>query len=403
MKREKILWVSFRQKHLSSYEQHFSSKDIFNHQLIEVKLRNRFYLIGYVVAFIKLVFGFYNKEYLNQVLSKMNEVTSKSDLAEQGNLMKKVKALFWLNWAQEKLQGKEIKALVLWGGIQVYQVALEIIAVQRGIRVIFMENGILPNTTQVEEFGVNWRSKLRFLNSEEYMNLPIDPAKKAAIFSLPIIPRELREVSKEKEQEWGQESPATLPDRFIFLPFQVSKDSQIQLYSPWIPDMPALVESVYQGVGGYNRSNADSLVIVAKEHPSDFGRADYSEMKKGWQKKGIVFANSIVTAELIEKSQGVITINSSVGAEALLRKKPVIVLGQAVYSQSGVTQQANSIPEITRALENMNQAYDIDKLEHFVYYLYEKRLVKGHWRRQNKLHWQELECRLQEILTEAST
>ena len=307
------------------------------------------------------------------------------------------KALFWCGWAEKMLQQERPDAIVLWSGLQVYQVAVAKVAEREGVRTFYLENGFFPQTTQLEEFGVNWRSRISQVESAEFLEIERDPEGLEEIFSLPIVPRERRKAGIWAKDERSARE-LTLPAGFVFVPFQVSKDSQIKLFSPWISDMSKLLAEVWAGVELFNLASNNSLQVVVKEHPSDFGRVDYSELRCQWEAKGVIFGNSVSTAELIEKASVIITINSSVGAEALLRRKPVIVLGQAVYDRPGVTFSAGSAAEIAEALAKMADPDSRKDLEAFVYYLYEKRLVKGHWKNLDKKHWGNLEARLVDCL-----
>ncbi|MBP7249134.1 MAG: hypothetical protein KBA38_08025 [Negativicutes bacterium] len=227
----------------------------------------------------------------------------------------------------------------------------------------------------------------------------MDEVKLAQLFDKEIIPREQRKSLSTTLNTKKSDELSHLPKEYLFLPFQVSKDSQIKLYSPWIPNMISLVESVSQALKIYNHSSEKPLTIVAKEHPSDFGRVNYAKHKAVWAEKGIHFANKIPTSELIEKASAIITINSSVGAEALLKMKSVILLGNAAYHQTQITQKASSVEELVQTIQNFEKFPNPEKLKYYLYYLYYKKLVQGHYKSLSRDHWESMERKLLELLT----
>lgn len=388
--KNKILWISFQQKHLLAYERFFSlEKNRFCHEVLVAKVRGLHYFFNILLSLF-IFLRPYNSEKI-EVLIK--EARKRGNV--QSYFLLRIQALYWNHWMEKVLLQKHCDAIILWGGLQIYQIAVEVVAKEKNIPVFFMENGCLPNTTQFEKQGVNWRSNLKNLKKEEYINIPIDSERMSQIYLADLVPREKRKsrglVSKDIESE--------IPELFCFLPFQVSKDSQIQLYSPWISNMPELVDIVFNAITIYNQRNKANMKLVIKEHPSDFGRVSYEKQKSVWNDKGIFVINSVRTQELIEKTKVIITINSSVGMEGLLKKKPVILLGNAAYHQPGITQRASSVDEIVFALEALS---DFDAAEsqrdHFLYYLSEQRLVKGHWRNISISHWENIEEKIQKLL-----
>lgn len=388
--KQKILWISFRQTHLESYRSFFSKEDRFLHKMVSKKIRHPRYWFLYFLSLLKVMMGKYPKKSMHEMLQIFEECSPR-----RASVWDKTKLAYWYSWSNRLLEKESPDAIILWGGLQTFQIALSSAASQKSIRVFYLENGYLPNTTQLEEFGVNWRSNLKNLpRREAYQKKEVSEETLNKIFSLPIIPRERRKVSSLVSNNQSIFANSDLPRRYVFVPFQVSKDSQIQLYSPWLRNMGELLEAAWEGVSQYNQENKDNLVIVVKEHPSDFGRVNYGSLRKHWEQKGVLFYNDFSTSELIEKSWAIITINSSVGAEGLLRKKPVIVLGKAVYSRPGVTLEANSPSGIREALVQIESADFQEDLEAFLCYLYENRLVQGHWKTADAAHWKNLENRL---------
>lgn len=388
--KKKILWVSFQQKHLSTYKRFFSlEENRFCHEMIITKVRGAQYLFSVFCSFCTFLKS-YNSEKIEDLMKEARKRGNQGN-----NFLLRIEALFWYYWVENLLYQKHYDAIVLWGGLKIYQIAVEAVAKEKNIPVFFMENGYLPNTTQLEKQGVNWRSSLKYLKKEEYMGIQIDSEIMDRIYLTDLVPREKRKsffsISENRETQ--------IPEFFCFLPFQVSKDSQIKLYSPWISTMPELVDIVFSAITRYNQRNKMNMKLVIKEHPSDFGRVSYEKFKSTWKSKGIVVGNSVKTQELIEEAEVIITINSSVGMESLLKKKPVILLGNAAYHQVGITKKASNVDEIVFALEALAD-FDADKnqRDHFLYYLSEQRLVKGHWKNTSIIHWENIEEKIQKLL-----
>ena len=401
VKKPQVLWVTFRQKHLASYEQYFSLENEFSHKLIskspkEISLQK---ICKLVQTGGNLFFGKDSSSQLNKVVKHFQELNPKKKY--YATWMLQLQALYWLTWSKKVLQKNHPNIIVVWGGLQLYHVALKEAANEKNISILYLENGLLPNTTQIDNQGTNWRSSLRLIVESDYTAISIDQKKMKNLYDSQILPRDQRKsvLNKLHKPSLGINDASLLPIRYAFLPLQVAKDSQIELYSPWIPDMVTLINNVKKGLDAYNQemTDAKALSLVVKEHPSDFGRVKYDQFKKHWQEQGILFANELPTADLIEKSSVVITINSTVGTESLLKKKPVIVLGSAVYSHPGITEKANSIEEISQALKNYPTTFDKTKVSQFLYYLYYYRLVIGHWKNSNSDHWRNLENRILEI------
>lgn len=228
-------------------------------------------------------------------------------------------------------------AVGVWGGNAVDARAVVVAARNAMLPCFRFENGFLPNTTQMDLRGVNAESSVP-RDEEFYLK-----RAKAADPEVPYTPS----VRAPLRAKRGL-SPAPLPERYLFVPFQVRLDSQIILHSPWIRDMHQLFDTMVrcaQGVPG-------TPALVFKEHPSCPLR--YPELhEKASRLDNVGFANGNSTEELIRNAAGVVTINSTVGAETLLLDKPVLALGNAVYEVPGVASSARSDDEVARWIEDV--------------------------------------------------
>jgi len=221
-------------------------------------------------------------------------------------------------------------ALGVWGGNAVDAKAVVVAARHAGLPCFRFENGFLPDTTQMDLRGVNTES-----------SVPRDPefyrARGRSDQRLPdrIVARNLHRTKRGLR-------PIALPDRYVFVPFQVELDSQVLLHSPWIQGMQQFFSVMTESA---RRVGGPRLPLVFKEHPSCPARyVDLHDQATGMD--GVYFANGNPTDELIRNALGVVTINSTVGTESLLLDKPVLALGDAVYEVPGVASSARSEDEV---------------------------------------------------------
>lgn len=251
--------------------------------------------------------------------------------------------------------------VVVWGGFQLPVAAALAAARAAGIATLFCENGSLPKTIVMDPKGINAGNSLMGRPAAFYRGVAMDSARRKDLFDMPLVARPLKSGSAASEN-------ITLPERFVFLPLQVHDDSQILLYSPRFPDMPSVVQFCARGVDDYNRRHAAQLKLVVKEHPSDYGRIDYSEVFRAFP--NVVFTKLMSTQRLIEKSAAVVTVNSTVGIEAMLHLRPVITLGDAFYAVPGLVHPCGAGEDLATALEGvLGAAVDRDLIEHFLYFL----------------------------------
>ncbi|WP_455217824.1 capsular polysaccharide export protein, LipB/KpsS family, partial [Kaarinaea lacus] len=193
-----------------------------------------------------------------------------------------------------------------------------------------------------------------------------------------------RQPETEKEVVQGI---ASLPERFIFVPFQVNTDSQITIHSPWIRNMAHLFNEV-SAVQTLLKDKEISFVF--KEHPSD--SQDYRALhERVRQDEHLMFAHDFSTQELIEKSEAVITINSTVGFEALLLGKKVIVLGDAFYGFEGLTKTVNNETELVEVLDTISGWQPDTRLrENFLRYIRSDYAIPDSWTKPGDKHWQRM-------------
>lgn len=315
-------------------------------------------------------------------------------LHAEKQLVKGARRIF--TYFYDYIQKNKFDMVCIWNGNSSERAAIMEAAKALGVKTIYFENGLLPNTTTADPEGVNYSGILARKTSSFFKNIKTDSEKLEHLFQEPLITRARR-------QKWYQSTtpakPAStefvdLTKPYIFVPFQVHDDTQIIIHSPYLRDMEELTTWVAKAVARHNETISEELRIIIKEHPSDSGRTNYSSLKKAYPE--ITFLQTYSTEKLIEKAKAIVTINSSVGIESLLKHKRVITLGNSGYSIDGIVTRASSIDELARALDSLESAVDEDLVNHFLRYIYS---VEGSWRNPSETHWQSIKKRVDEIFT----
>jgi len=253
----------------------------------------------------------------------------------------------------------------------------------------------------VDPLGVNNNNSLVGKPRAFYEEVIVDKDKLASIYSVRPAVRALKtkwyqRIFKRKPN--GQPEKIDLPEKYIFLPFQVHDDTQVLLHSPWVKTMADLTATAVTAVKSHNKLTGDSLKLIIKEHPSDFGRVDYEPLKQKFEDDDVLFLRYYPTPELIKKAQGVMTINSSVGIEALVQHKPVITLGNAFYNVPGIVANVKAPEEIVPNIAVVNNPVDHCLIDKFLYYLRYCYLAQGSWRQPDKEHFKSVRAKVVELL-----
>lgn len=259
--------------------------------------------------------------------------------------------------------------VVVWNGLPLPVAAAAAAANDLGIPVLFCENGVLPKTVAMDPCGVNAKSLLANKGADFYRALEPDREKLATLLHTRLIARPLNARTAARPQAETFE----LPEEFVFLPLQVHDDSQILMYSPRFSDMPTVVDFVAGGLDAFNATHGTDTKLVVKEHPSDYGRIDYSTLRA--RHPDAVFTRLHDTADLIARARAVVTVNSTVGIEALLAMKPVVTLGKAFYNVPGLVRPCRDDRFETALAEALATLPDRDLIEKFLYRLYYDYLV----------------------------
>lgn len=292
-------------------------------------------------------------------------------------LIRRISANFLFLKYFRYLENNHSEYVAVWNGNKLRQAILVQAAKCLNRQCAFFENGLLPNTTTLDFQGVNALNSLP-RHREFYEQLQFDEGD--------ALPTKLVTRPPETDKEVLQ-GVSELPQRFIFVPFQVNTDSQITMHSPWIRNMTHLFEEVSSA---QRHLHDQEISIVFKEHPSDAqGYRHLHDRVK--QSDRLMFAHDFSTQELIEKSEAVITINSTVGFEALLLGKKVIVLGDAFYGFDGLALHANNGQELVNALNEVKQWQPDARLrENFLHYIQKDYAIPETWTNPGEKHWEKM-------------
>jgi capsule polysaccharide modification protein KpsS len=170
-----------------------------------------------------------------------------------------------------------------------------------------------------------------------------------------------------------------LPVEYIFLPFQVSRDTQIFYNSPNISTMEELLDYTYNAVTSFNKKNKRNLKIIVKEHPEDMSRNNYKLLKERYKEKNeVLFVQKYDINNLINNALTVITINSTVGIEAITKFKPVISLGEALYNIDGIALNCKNPKKLEEYIHKaIHSNVNFVRIKKFIYYLRFQYQIEG--------------------------
>lgn len=234
--------------------------------------------------------------------------------------------------------------LVLWNGEHAGSRALRFVAGQVGVPVLFIERGPLADTLLVDAAGVNAHAS--------FANALIGDVKPSAL-----------EWAKTRVETYlgGNESAWQQPEdrqcatarlarvargrRLVFLPLQVSSDTNMVLHSPLFRTSSEFAQEVitaYQAHADYH--------LVIKNHPLDPYPVAARQLRKlhNW-----TLLDRLSVKDILPLCDHVVTNNSTVGLEALLYDKPVIQTGHAYYGNKGLTIQVDAIADLQQAIRRV--------------------------------------------------
>jgi capsular polysaccharide export protein len=282
------------------------------------------------------------------------------------------------------LQTARPKLVLIWNGHKYQDYVLKAVNQHFNIPLGFFENGLLPKSTTLDFVGINAQNCV-----------PRDPQFFAGVQVMDTYVWQIT-GRKYKKPDPAQFVP---PARYILVPFQKERDSQILENSPWIRTMPALVQAAQQAL----ESCLDKEIhLIFRPHPSAV--TQYPELQKQIQAHPrLHFDSSMPLDKAIQNAEAVLTINSSVGMEAILMAKKVIVLGDAYYKIFGLSVGVHTQSELNRALNQLPEFTVQEPLRsQFIAYLQQKYVVKGDWRMPAAEHFASVKNKIDDHLRASS-
>ncbi|KGV73867.1 capsular polysaccharide export protein, LipB/KpsS family [Burkholderia pseudomallei] len=255
-----------------------------------------------------------------------------------------------------------VSQCLMWNGQQLVCRAVAHACAAHGVPTKFVEISNLPNKLFVDRLGVNALSSISrnpavidglpmptegehrrwFARYEAYKARPLPQSRtswarkamSAANYALKLatqgVARKRLDAARATN---GARAPAQAKVlstkelsalRYVFLPLQVSGDTQIKLHSD-VDNLKAIRLAFEHAAN----ENAD---LIVKLHPAERDVAVIDEVVRMQR----VYHFDLVTSpttDLIKHAHSVVTINSTVGLEALLYGKPVVSLGRCFYKE----------------------------------------------------------------------
>jgi capsular polysaccharide export protein len=282
------------------------------------------------------------------------------------------------------LNEKQPKLLAIWNGHKWQDNVLHAVNKHFNIPITYFENGVLPKTTTMDFSGIN------ALNSVPrdiafYQNLPQSDAK----LTHKIVGRKYKNKKQIKTK-------FKLPKKYLLVPFQKDRDSQILDNSKWIKSMRQMFAVLLEAL---EASGRDDLHIVFREHPS--AKTKYSDLyKQAAKHPRLCFDQQSDLTEIITNAKAVVTINSTVGLESLLLDTKVITLGEAFYNVSSLVLSASSPSDLVTQINALSR-FSLDRklLQQFVGYLESDYVIAGDWKKPDKQHFDSIRQRFFNYLT----
>lgn len=363
-----------------------------------------------------------------KIKEKKDENFSQEELREMIKFEKETRKNFieneWLDLARKYITfleniriEKKIEYAIMWNRSYFFDSILYFFCKKYKIKYFIMEQGYFrPFTLSFDSIGVNAEANIS-QNKEKYENIEINFSKYKEYLNKPMIAkkneikqskdinynilrfyeklkinlnknniwditeRSLIEFLKKKVKKQKNYLIKNLESKYIFIPFQVEKDSQIVLNSDKIKKMSHLYEVVAKAIEVLNENKIEKIKAVFKIHPMDeeLNISEILNLEKKYENTILLMDGN--TQKLIQKAEAVITINSTVGIEALINNKPVITLGSAFYNIKGIVEHCNKIERLPEILKkSLSQNQDKELIDKFLYYLRFEYFEEIYWR-----------------------
>lgn len=329
------------------------------------------FVVSEPLAYLQLKIALENVYYVHKnyfrrakLPEEMNVEVSKSIEVLTGALHLPTARLDFLNtyeYAIKLFSKVNIKTIVLWNGQQLLCRAIASAATATGIKCKFLEIANLPNKIFCDSKGVNALSTLAFdanaldhyqvvdekLHIAWLRDYELSKTKKlpqsvvgnkkrikslinqclkkitCGVVSIRLSYLFNKRTGAVSEFEKSlTTNNALLDTNFVFLPLQVSSDTQIKLHSD--------VDNFGAIKFAKDYASKRGLTLLIKIHPAESDVQHIESIIKEAQDTNSYLVN-FNTTDLIKNADTVITINSTVGLEAMLLNKRTVVLGRCFY------------------------------------------------------------------------
>ncbi len=300
---------------------------------------------------------------------------------------------------ERAIDRQSIEALLVWNGAGLIGATAAAIARRRGLPILFGENGYFPDTLQLDPAGVNQASSATaFVRDRRYLGYAPPPLEADSgdddVSVRPIKPSawsrlwpELRRLLTPAAWAWLRPAPRAQPPEqlppdlppYVFVPLQVSKDTQLKQYSPLVGNDFGLMLDRLSAALAQLRPN---WRIVVKPHPAEHHRVQvgYRAWLQRWP--NVVFATAPSSIQLIQGAQAVVTVNSTVGFEGIVHNKPVVTLGGNFYCFAPLVNPVGRLEDLPAVLQAaLDQPQDVAARQQFLAYVRHEFLIDCGYRR----------------------
>jgi len=262
--------------------------------------------------------------------------------------------------ARRLFQHHSSAVAVAWGGIDGKRMVFMEAACAAGAKRLYLELAPLPGRITVDPCGVNTLCSLpRTLGPYLEWAQGHAPDRKAW--------RKVRGGIRQRASSSPKVSDDGLPPLdapFLFVPLQVTDDSQIRLFGGKYKSMSVFVENLASAV----ESLPSGWHLRLKDHPST--KNSVAGAVRAIGRSRIWLDNNTDTFTQVVASRGVVTVNSSVGIQAFYFDKPVVVCGEAFWAIPGIATLAPDIASLKAVFSRAKGLdYDTDARDAFMSYL----------------------------------
>ena len=202
------------------------------------------------------------------------------------------------------IEKNKITHILNLNGLSIPAFTLTFVSNVKSLKLLFWENGLLPNTLFINKSGVN-----AFANPaiEIKQNLNI------RYFDYNNINILLNNIFNNIDKSFCK----------ILVTLQVDEDSNIKLFSPFL----RLEEFVYFVINEIGK-NSDDFLFKLRKHPKN----NSMNLKKYLKYKNVTISkNSLI--DDFDWCDLVITLNSTTGIESIICDKPLLCFGNSFYSK----------------------------------------------------------------------